>query len=64
MLKKLLPLLLVFTVPDAALAADLSGAAGVCDTGTFGASSECVGWVSLRSTHPTVFLVPACPAQD
>ena len=40
MLKKLLPLLLVLTVPDAALAADPSGAAGVRDTGTIGASTE------------------------
>ncbi len=40
MLKKLLPLLLVLTVPDAALAADPSGAAGVRDTGRFGATTE------------------------
>ena len=40
MLKKLLPLLLVLTVPEAALAADLFGASGVRDTGTLGASTE------------------------
>ncbi|MDP1635129.1 MAG: OmpA family protein, partial [Gallionellaceae bacterium] len=40
MLKKLLPLLLVFTVPDAALAADLFGDEGVRDIGSVGASTE------------------------
>lgn len=40
MLKKLLPLLLVLTVPDASFADDLSGAAGVRDNGSIGASTE------------------------
>ncbi|MFZ2161060.1 MAG: OmpA family protein [Sideroxyarcus sp.] len=40
MLKKLLPLLLVLTVPDAALAADLFGDERVRDNGAVGASTE------------------------
>ncbi|MBU1425290.1 MAG: OmpA family protein [Gammaproteobacteria bacterium] len=40
MLKKLLPLLLFLTAPDAALAADLFGDERVRDTGSVGAASE------------------------
>lgn len=40
MLKKTLPLLLLLTVPEAALAADLFGADGVRDIGNVGASTE------------------------